>query len=346
MTSKEYQVFGFTAAKGKPPQFIEPVFICGNSLFVQSGITPDDKIAGFKEFNEGVDLIEQRSDEAVNEGDTCIFAVMESGGRLIYGDRPYVSRYLSQNLRSYMDSPYFLKDCIEFSGKQIPEFSIVESNKDLLELSVAVNSIREFVKQSPNARNRILIDFREGESIASDRRWRLGAEPTAKTIFGEWLLFAERKNHRVARSNRWKDIEKSYLRCYEDNDKLLTFSAKHHFEACRKIISFRSANDFQMNAEVDEIADLADLADLVLQLDVGLDEKDDLDVSNSTRELQLFHGGPVSRERDGITRKLSSWVSAAVSAKKISYVEIMIQVYFLTIAVKTAFIFDKNSEED
>jgi hypothetical protein len=188
-----------------------------------------------------------------------------------------------------------------------------------------------------------LIEFKENKSIVSHRKLKLASKTSAKTLFGEWLSFAENKNHRVAKSDRWKNIEKSYFLCYEDYDELLTYSARHHFDACRNIISFRDMDELKLAPDLETVSDLAAL---VLNFEITPNESEDFDLHSATRELQLFHGRPASRARDNITNKFSSWVSSEISAKTISYFEIVVQVYFLTIAVKTAFLSDKDSEGD
>jgi len=332
MNPNEFRLYGFTAAKGLPPQFIEPIFSQGENLFIQSGISKDGTIVSFSEYDESVDLIEQQSEEVAKIGDLCIFAVMERGGRLIFGDRPYVSRYLSQNLRSYMDSPYFLRDCIEFTGIALPEFRIIENSHDLLELSVAVSSIRKFIKSSKRARSLIYIHFDDRKVLKEEVKLK-ETDSTAKTIFGEWIKFTKENNHPIATCKRWTKIEESFLKCYSTSQELPERYLLHHFDACRSII-------------VEPPVLSANLANLVSRYNEGQEPSDEADYRSSIIELQLLHRTPVSQARNQITSEFYELVHSALNAKTITLIEVLLQVYFLTVAVKEAFELENDTQKD
>lgn len=129
--SRRYSLHGFAGGSARGPHFIEPVYSDGTTLFVQVSSGENDTVSHFRVFDDDVDMFEHDGSETLAVGEQCSYGVIDSGQRLIYGDRNYVSRYLSQNIRNYIDNPYFLKECIAFTGARLPEFECVNSASDL-----------------------------------------------------------------------------------------------------------------------------------------------------------------------------------------------------------------------
>ncbi|MBY5565932.1 hypothetical protein HFO55_01475 [Rhizobium leguminosarum] len=245
--TKRYSLHGFAGGSARGPHFIEPVFSNGRELFVQVASAENDLVSDFKKFNDNVDFFEHLSDETSTIGERCTYGVIDDGRRLIYGDKDYVSRYISQNIRRYIDNPYFLTECVAFTGDVFPELEFIETNQDLLELSVVVNSLKEFAKSAAwesdglNVWNPKITSFEAENSPSTE------LVDHQKTVIGAWHTYAAKRNRKLAKSPRWSDLEASFLRIYDDDVVLANRSLAAHYSAC-----FHALRDGGVDFSVDD----------------------------------------------------------------------------------------------
>lgn len=331
MSSETYRLFGFTAAKGRPPQFIEPVFLNDDELFVQGGVSTNHKVENFTPFHDSIEMLERHSDECLQLGDDRLYAIMESQGRLIYGDREYVSKYLSQNLNAYVDSPFFLSDCMKFTGKRFPGTNFLKTNKDLLELAVTVNSVRKFVSDTPSVRNKLryctildlTLDTSTSSSILTNDDSR-----TLHNIFHMWVNYAQEKNHKIVLSDRWGSIENRYKETY--------FKWSPKLDEARNFGAyFRALSDSCVSFEEREenINRAHNLAAISKMRYFG-----NININDGSREILKDLVVARENEQDFLTENISESIKNSILEKiqlgEINTTDVEIQYYFLCVAIK------------
>jgi hypothetical protein len=333
--SRKYQLYGFSSGGARGPHFTEPVFSNGESLFVQAASDHEDRVAKFVPFDEKIDLHEHKSNDSSSVGDRCTYAIVDNGDRLIFGDRDYVSRYLTQNIQGYIDTPYFLNECIKFTGHKIPEFEFVRSNRDLLELAVAVNSIKEFAKSTPAVRRWLTDAFVESKKLHYAKSSHPAYFGESKTIFGAWKSFALANNHLVAKSDRWSHIERDFLAIYDDDVDLANYALATHFVSCKSVL-----NNWQRkkSSEPDENLTSERLA-RILKSDLSQES-----TASANNMLTLRVLG--SAERHESSRSLRRWIANALRMRKTSYVKISVQVYLISVALKVTLSLNDELFED
>jgi hypothetical protein len=145
MTSTRYRLFGFVSALNIPPCFATPIFIKDDELYVQ-GERRKDKIQSFEKFQGGsIDIYQDGEPEYYDLNSSYVYCVQDRGPRTIFGNKEYVARYLKQNLRKYLDAPFFLNEASEFGNSFVPEALHLSEGTDELEMQIIANSLRDFV---------------------------------------------------------------------------------------------------------------------------------------------------------------------------------------------------------
>lgn len=206
---------GYTTGGGEAPQFMEPVFSDGEKQFAQ--VCNDDQIVGFVQINEELDLLEHVGGATYEVGTPKIYAVLDSGQRVISGDRTYVTRYLSQNKDSYIDKPFFYASVLEFCGLSAPELEFVNHRSELIEIAALSNSIRRFFVHERQA----LLNSNDALPADSALYWLQHSRNTgwenwlkASSLSGKekgfptlWLEFASNDSPRLAEQSRWGGID-------------------------------------------------------------------------------------------------------------------------------------------
>ena len=220
-----FELYGFANGGGVAPQFLEPVFFAGDELYIQScqNKTQPDIVTGFIIFTDDVEVLECNTDETIVEGGGRFYAVRDVGDRIICGEREYVSKYLLQNLNSYIDYPYFFKDSCSFTGKRMAELSLLSTHEDLLESSAFSNSVKRFCD----------FEYKERYAKASSEASQLKDKKSdyfylffhdfeknnEKNIFSRWLDFAAYDSPRLAKQSKWRHIDERYLAFFDNNEK-------------------------------------------------------------------------------------------------------------------------------
>jgi len=242
MTSRLYQLWGFANGGASTPSFLLPVFSNGKSLFVQRSVRRKNIISSFANFSDETEIIENKSLEYFTIGDPKIFAVQERGGRLVHGERTFVSKYLEQNLDNYIETPYFLNDAIEFTGASFPLFNFVDSSSALQETNAFVNSFSRFcqlrkidilprkerdlldpAKYKPESKTMPLgkshlLDISQLEKYQA----KIGNQ---KNVFYHWTRFAEDDCPRLLSNSIWANIEKFGRSCIDSDLESFAFSS-------------------------------------------------------------------------------------------------------------------------
>lgn len=320
--SRRYSLHGFAGGSARGPHFIEPVYSDGTTFFVQVSSGENDTVSHFRAFDDDVDMFEHDGSETLAVGEQCTYGVIDSGQRLIYGDRNYVSRYLSQNIRNYIDNPYFLKECIAFTGARLPEFECVNSAGDLLELSVAASSIKEFTRSKAGVRNWICHAMENRVAIGDEGVRLVDLLDGNSTVFGAWLAFANERNHRVAKSHKWRNIEKSYLSIYADDAVLANKSFRIHYLNC-----FNALRDEELKTSGSR-----DYREAVA-LSKLLPRVKGADLEEGSYRLRVG----TSHTTSGISESLGNVVSTALRTNKIDRISIVLQLYFMSVVIKVTF---------
>lgn len=343
---KKYSLYGFSSAGAQGPHFIEPVFSDGERLFVQVA-SKEDIVIKFKEFEDAVDFYELKENEKSSVGEPCMFGIVDKGGRLIYGQKDYVSRYISQNVRRYIDNPYFLKECSFFTGETIPEVNLFKSSREMLELSVAVNSIKEFAESDSYVREWVMLTCGNGKYINNDYKSLKGNFGNGKTVFGAWLSFARERGHRVAESSRWSKIEDNFLKIYDNDVYLANKNFKSHFYSCLSAVSkegnsenhqFEEINNNVRNKYSDNFnyhvaRQNTDTAFVFVNKPLEIDWRilSAFEDNESINNVIVSHNKDNARKID--TAIINKWVKKAMKIKLIEGVELAVHLYFMSIII-------------
>ena len=108
MKKHTFTLHGFANGGGAAPQFIEPVFIRNENLYVQSCQDQSklDIITDFVAFSDNIEVFESNTNDKRKIGSHKLFSVRDIGDRIICLDRDSLSKYLVQNLNSYIAVSY------------------------------------------------------------------------------------------------------------------------------------------------------------------------------------------------------------------------------------------------
>jgi len=204
VSSSIYSLAGFSTGGAIPPQFAVPIFEKDGDLYVQH--IENGKITAFRIFTDKIDIIDD-GNEKKSFNDNALFCVIEEGERLIFGEKAYVARYLDQNLKNYVEFPFFLKDVYKFLGKSIEkDLPFIKNRRDVIEYSSAVASIKEFL-HFRYAESKKLGDPSQKYLIA----YTGNSDGVSTEIFSDFENYCIAKDKKIAKRGSWVNLSRSTI---------------------------------------------------------------------------------------------------------------------------------------
>ena len=335
-------LFGFALGGSNAPHFAEPIFVKDGKLLVQSCADQDDSVKALVDFTDEVEVIESASDEHIELGQPRLFAVRDLGERFVYGDRRFVTRYLKQNLRNYLTTPFFMVEVTNFTKSSIAETHFIQSNRDILEATVLANSVRRFCKNELREINSL-----DGNRVELARaffgppfEFSVGLASPKTNIFERWQEFAKRDAPKLTMQSKWGNISDSYLAVFEGNKRRASRYTMLYWAIARTLLE----DDDSLKSLTAHEHDTPNNANLPKS--IGIDPFVSK-ISNEFIHQSLCIGGlfkfkalvPVERESlgkrmKGIATKLARSLTTSLLSHRVSSVEISMHVFFISLVLK------------
>lgn len=341
MSAGGFSLFGFACGGAVAPQFVEPVFFRSGRLWAQSSSDGGGAVSGFVEFNEDVEIMDDSFAGDARVGDRRTFAVRDAGDRVVYGERPYLARYLTQNLKNYVDKPYFFCDAARFSGADIAELNFLVAHADLMEAAALANSVRRFCEQEPAHATRLRAGtyhmMTPALAARGDARVHDGGAEK-ETIFSQWLRFAMTDSPRLAKFSRWRTLDKNYQALFSAENRTIPHYLLIYFHMAESLL--RDRTHLVLEARKEEHH--AKAKRLFMRRFIDKFAKDHLDGINS-RILSLEMLGGADRRAGGARRyegdrEIAKFTLRAliksILTKQLSIVDLSMSVYFLKLVMK------------
>lgn len=311
-----YSLVGYATGGGDAPQFMEPVFSDGKNEFAQ--VCEFDEITNFVLLDEDIDILEHGFEAKYDIGNPKVYAVLDTGGRVISGDRNYVTRYLSQNKDNYIDKPYFYASVLEFCSIDAPELSFIKHSSELLEVTALSNSIRRFCQNE----RQVLLNSEQFLPPTSPVYWlvhsNLKTWNKASSMSGKdqnfvrlWLDFASQDSPRLVQSSKWGNLENII-------EKLVSRKSEDHSRYLLYI--FNAAEDYLRDSAIHETKSRSQIDTIGQKLGI-------LSVS-SLAERRFW------RYSNRLKRIFKIKISENVASKKVSRLEVSMAVLFFKISIK------------
>jgi len=140
----KYKLYGFFSSPSPRPFFIIPIFEKSGSYFVQE--IKNDKIDSFEKINKSEVSVFECGYEALFEaGDDALYGISDNKRESNFSTKGKLKSYLTSNINSYIDAPFFYRAVSEFCEYSIPEFYSCNLEKDFLTRQIISNYISEYV---------------------------------------------------------------------------------------------------------------------------------------------------------------------------------------------------------
>jgi hypothetical protein len=315
-------LIGYSTGGGTAPLFMEPVFSDGSENFLQT--CESDQIVDFINYEEEVDILELGSESEYSVGSRKVFAVLDTGGRVISGDRNYVTRYLKQNKDRYIDTPYFYVSVLEFCDIESPELLFINHRSELLEATALSNSIRRYCQSE---RERLV---NSEKSVPSDSIVYWLTQPTSdslntwscvhslsgkdKSFVRLWLDFASTDAPRLMHRSKWKDIEKVYKELSFDDDKRQNRYMWCVASAAEDCLQEIETSKTELESSISKSTSLARGKSLHISIGPSVDS--------------------ISRYSDLVNRVCKRRVNEKLKSKEVSKFEVSMAVFFFKLSFK------------
>lgn len=346
---KQFALVGFTANRTASPHFLHPIFRYQEQFFVQNknfdNETNNEKIDSFWPVDEELDIVEASSSEKFKIGDKFIYCVLDNGGQLVYGEKDYLTRYLRQNLRNYINRPFFLKDVLEFLDEEVPELLWISRESDYLEAAALSSSIRRFCIQEISKKG--LFKKTSPNTLS---RWAASQSPDlldefsihcndSSTFFGSWLKFAQNDNPKLANRSRWSKIEKYYLNLCDDDLTIARTRASIYFRiASNTLRNFRQNSvKIQSPSSTKRYKEGDVIAKTQRAISINYYMKDHLQL-NKKRFFTSTFPNIDQDNRDGFTGAIAkAFDSIRIKLRKDRFfaVELSMQIYFMGVLIRS-----------